>query len=242
MDLSSLPVIVLETAALANALCAWCVFLQGTSVLPCAGITSVACSIIKHGGARSSILSLQTVEILLLCQRLCIQLVTCPVPGKLNFVADTLSCPHIVFHTYWTLIPALLSPCGVMCSVACQLFATHCNIRFFVSVNPVSDPAVWTVDTLSVIWDGLLASTFPPFLLVARILHGVCQDRPTMFLVAPWWSAQPWFPICGSFVLCRPFRFQSASGTSCFRAATFRMPVSRFSTFRLAPCVRQCEL
>ena len=192
---ASLHINFLEMEAVAQALRSFQWFLQQSPVLLCTDNTTVACYLNKQGGAHSTSLSRKAEEVLLFCQTHGIQLVARHVPGKMNIVADALSRPHMLLHTEWTLVHEVLKPIwDLWFRPQIDLFATRFNHRLPIYVSPVPDPAAWAVDALAISWKGLIAYAFPPFPIVARVLHKVRQERPTMILVAPRWPAQPWFP------------------------------------------------
>jgi hypothetical protein len=74
-----------------------------------------------------------------------------------------------------------------------DLFASELNrqVSRFVSWGP--EPLAWYVDAFSrPLPQGLRMYTFPPFILLGRLLAKIRRERATMVLVAPMWTGQPW--------------------------------------------------
>ena len=83
-------------------------FLGGKAVVLCTDNRTVACYIIKEGGAQSMPLCVWTEEMLRWCQIQGIPVSARHIPGKLNIVTDALSHSQSILHTEWTLPEAIL--------------------------------------------------------------------------------------------------------------------------------------
>ena len=83
-------------------------FLGGKAVVLCTDNRTVACYIIKEGGAQSMPLCVWTEEMLRWCQIQGIPVSARHIPGKLNIVTDALSHSQSILHTEWTLHEAIL--------------------------------------------------------------------------------------------------------------------------------------
>ena len=121
-------------------------FLRGKAVLLCTDNMTVACYVSKEGGARSTLLCVRTEEMLLWCQSQRISVSARLIPGKLNIVADALSCSEGILHTEWTLHKAILHQMwNVWFHPMVDLFATHFNHQLLLYVSPLPDPEAWAV-------------------------------------------------------------------------------------------------
>ena len=190
-----LHVNMLEMLAVQFALEEFGEFLSRKSVLLCTDNVTVACYINKQGGAHSATLSMRAEAVLLFCQRHQICLSARHVPGKLNVLADSLSRPHMILPTEWTLSHAVCrSIFSLWFRPHIDLFATRFNHRLPTYVSPVPDPAAWAVDALSLSWERLLGYAFPPFPILAKVIRKARLESASLILVAPRWPAQPWFP------------------------------------------------
>ena len=194
-DQSEWHINLLEMEAVLLALREFLPTLAGEDVRLFTDNTTVACYLNKQGGAHSQSLSVKAEEILLFCQEQAITLSARHVPGKLNIVADALSRPHCVLQTEWTLVHSILQRVwSRFHKPMVDLFATQFNHRLPLYVSPVPDPQAWSVDALSLSWEGLIAYAFPPLPLVGKVVRKARRDGPCLLLVAPRWPAQPWYP------------------------------------------------
>ena len=111
----------------------------------------------------------------------------------------------MVLSTEWTLSHAVCqSVWDLWFRPQIDLFATRFNHRLPLYVSPVPDPAAWAIDALSLSWQGLLASAFPPFPILAKVIRKACLDNASLVLIATRWPAQPWFPDLLSLVHVPP--------------------------------------
>ena len=141
-------------------------------------------------------------RILTWCTRKQVTLKARHIPGKLNVVADKLSRPGQIIQTEWSLLP--------------EVFQTICSrwrrphIDQFVFVSPVPDPLASAVDALSLLWEDLDAYTFPPGVILGKVVEKL-HDSPCkrIILITRGWPNMPWFwdlvamssqiPICPTF-------------------------------------------
>lgn len=75
-----------------------------------------------------------------------------------------------------------------------DMFATHQDKQLprFGSWSPQPD-AQW-VDSMSHSWEGENPWINPPFSMIGRILQKMKKEKTTGTIVAPLWTAQPWYP------------------------------------------------
>ena len=65
--------------------------------------------------------------------------------------------------------------------------------QIYVSWRPDLN-ALYT-DALTISWSNMTAYAFPPFNLIHAVLHKARAENAILVLVAPLWSAQPWWPL-----------------------------------------------
>ena len=98
-------------------------------------------------------------------------------PGQSNVLADFLSCWDQVIGTEWSLRPRVARDLHRRWgSLLIDLFATSYNAKLPLYCSLVPDPQVVFEDAFHHPWDNLDLYSFPPFLLVGRV---VAQVRET---------------------------------------------------------------
>jgi hypothetical protein len=157
--------------------------------------TTAIAYIRNQGGTQSVSLFRETKELLLWCEANHITLRPFYLPGHLNSVADILSRSHQVLSTEWTLHPAVFRRLHQLIpQLDVDLFATRLNNRLPHFVSPCPDPQAWGVDALSIDWVDMTPYAFPPTKLIPEVLRKLRQSQVHLFLVAPAWPNQHWFP------------------------------------------------
>ena len=63
----------------------------------------------------------------------------------------------------------------------------------YVSWRP--EPNALYTDAFAISWSNMTMYDFPPFNLIHAVMHKVRAENATLVLVAPLWSAQPWWPL-----------------------------------------------
>ena len=141
----------------------------------------------KEGGTRSPFLNSLAQGILRWAESLSIRLLPQFIPGSLNVLADSLSRPHQlphtewslhpeVFrsisrtHTEWSLHPEVFRSISRMWPVQIDLFATSANRQCSIFFSPFRDPLAAGTDAFLQRWDGLQAYAFPPWSVIPRVL------------------------------------------------------------------------
>ena len=149
----------------------------------------------KEGGTRSPFLSSLAQGILRWAESLSIRLTPQFIPGSLNVLANSLSRPHQLPHTEWSLNPEVFRSISRLWLVQIDLFATSENRKCFIFFSPFRDPMAAGTDAFLQPWDGLQAYAFPPWSIIPRVLAKLRESRGTeLTLVAPYWPQRPWFP------------------------------------------------
>ena len=191
----NLHISVLELRAIRRALEKLLDDVAGQSIRIMTDSVSAAAYIRRQGGTRSLSLFQEARLLLLWCHDHNIQLTPHFLPGHLNVLADLQSRPHQILATEWTLQQSVFNRLLTRFpEMSIDLFATRLNHRLPQFVSRFPDPQAVDSDALTMIWDGLQAYAFPPFAVLAEVLHKVATSHMTCVLVAPWWPAQPWFP------------------------------------------------
>ena len=90
------------------------------------------------------------------------------IPGSLNVLAESLSRPHQLPHTEWSLHPEAFMSISHMWPVQIDLFATSANHQCSVFFSPFWDPMAAGSDAFLQRWDGLQAYAFPPWSVIPR--------------------------------------------------------------------------
>ena len=94
----------------------------------------------KEGGTRSPFLNSLTQGILRWAESLSIRLLPQFIPRSLNVLADSLSRPHQLPHTEWSLHPEVFQSLSRLWPVQIDLFATSDNLHCSVYFSPFRDP------------------------------------------------------------------------------------------------------
>ena len=107
----------------------------------------------------------------------------------------SLSLPHQLRHTEWSLHPEVFRSISHMWPVQLDLFATSANRQCSVFFSPFRDPLVTGTDAFLQRWDGLQAYAFPPWSVIPRVLAKFRVSPGTeLALIAPYWPRRAWFP------------------------------------------------
>ena len=149
----------------------------------------------KEGGTRSQFLNTLTQEILRWAESHSIRLLSQFIPGSLNVLADSLSRPHQLPHTEWSLHPEVFLSISRLWPVQIDLFATSANHQCSVFFSPFRDPMAAGTDAFLQCWDRLQAYAFPPWSVIPRVLVKLrASPGMELTLIAPYWPQRPWFP------------------------------------------------
>lgn len=76
-----------------------------------------------------------------------------------------------------------------------DLFASLINTKVRTYISWVPDSGSWAIDAFTLDWRSWYFYTFPPIILLPRVLRKLYDDEATGVLVVPWWPSQPWFPM-----------------------------------------------
>ena len=149
----------------------------------------------KEGDTRSPFLNSLAQGILRWSESLSVRLAPQFIPGSLNVLADTLSRPHQLPHTEWSLNPEVFRSLRRQWLAQIDLFATSENHQCSIYFSPFRDPLASGTDAFLQSWDGLQAYAFPPWSIIPKVLAKLRESRVTdLTLVAPYWPQRTWFP------------------------------------------------
>ena len=122
----------------------------------------------QRGGTRSPALNTIAQEILRWAESLRIRLAPQFIPGVRNVLADSLSRPHQLPGSEWSLNMDVFRSLTRQWPVMIDLFATSDNHRCSIYFSPYRDPLLAGTDALLQSWDGLLAYAFPLWSILPR--------------------------------------------------------------------------
>ena len=168
---SKLHINFLELKAVLLALKRFQQLVQGKVVLIATDNTTVVAYINKEGGMRSGSLCALLWQLLCWCNLRQIVLKARHIPGRLNVIADKLSRQGQVIQTEWSLHQEIFD---ILCRTwhypQVDMFATRYNCKLVQFVSPIPDPKAWSVDALTMSWEGLDMYLFPPVSLMGKVV------------------------------------------------------------------------
>ena len=85
-----------------------------------------------------------------------------------------------------------------------DLFASRLNAQLPSYISWLPDPYCTQVDAFTLHWQCFYAYTFPPFILLSRVIAKTRRDRATVLLVCPLWPFQQWFPMMIQMLITHP--------------------------------------
>ena len=105
-------------------------------------------------------------------------------------------------HNEWKIDSTVIRHFIKECQI--DLFASRLTRQLdrYVSWRP--DSGAIHVDAFTINWTNLNAYAFPPFNLIPAVLHKTRKEKATLVLIAPLWSAQPWWPLLIDLVIDYP--------------------------------------
>ena len=160
----------------------------------CDNTTTVA-YLRRSGGTFSSTLNATAREILLWAEDRHVRLLPQFIMGSSNVTADALSRPNQVIGSEWTLHQEVVDQLIHKWPAVIDLFATSLTARLPVYFSPASDPWAAGMGALLQPWDDLQAYSFPPIVIIRRVLVKLRSSRNCeLTLIAPFWPQREWFP------------------------------------------------
>lgn len=89
-----------------------------------------------------------------------------------------------------------------------DLFASRVNKKCARFMSWHRDPEAMGVDAFTINWKYEYFYAFPPFNLMLRVLNQISTDQACGIVVAPFWTAQPWFPLWKELLIGHPVIFE----------------------------------
>jgi len=185
-----------ELLAVSKAVVVFGEVLRNQQVLICSDNTATVAAINHQGSTKSESLMALVWDLWgLLDERECVARAR-HIPGRLNVLADSLSRRNQVIPTEWSILGGVLDwlwrrwP-----KPEIDLFATHKNYKMMKFVSPFPHHAAWRVNAFSFCWTGLSLYAFPPWVILGEVLAKIRDDGANVVLVAPGWTARPWYPL-----------------------------------------------
>ena len=115
-------------------------------------------------------------------------------PGIRNVLADSLSRPHQLPSSAWSLNLDVFRSLRRRWPVMFDLCATSGPSPLLHLFSAYRDPLSAGTDMLLQSWDGLLACAFPPWSVLPRVLANLrVSHRILLTLIAQYWPQRPWF-------------------------------------------------
>ena len=157
----------------------------------------------KEGGTRSPFLNSLTQGILHWAESYSIRLLPQFIPGSLNVLADSISRPHQLPHTEWSLHPEVFHSISRLWPVQIDLFATSASRQCSVFFSPFRDPMAAGTDAFLQCWDRASSLRLPSVVCSSPSVgeaprvsgDGAHSDRP-LLASAPLISRPP-SPVAG---------------------------------------------
>ena len=167
---------------------------QNATVAVYADNTTALAYLRNQGGNRSAVLNRTAQDLLRWAERHSISLLPQFIMGRNKVLADSLSRPHQILGSEWTLKLSVFQQLRRKWPVSIDLFATSLNHRCLPYFSPFRDPNALGTDALQT-WDGWQAYAFPPFALIPAILRKLRSSSGVLLtIIAPYWPQRPWFP------------------------------------------------
>lgn len=186
---------VLEMKAVLFAFTQWGPLWKGEPVLVHCDNTTVVQYINRQGGTASHQLCQLALSLWSLASSLGCSIRAAHIAGSRNVLADGLSRGRLKSRmAEWSLHPKVVDLIwNKYYRPNIDLFASARNHKLPTYCAWTRDEGAWTMDSLSMSWEGLVAYAFPPFILIPRVLDQVTRFNCRVLLVAPWWPRRPWF-------------------------------------------------
>lgn len=108
-----------------------------------------------------------------------------------------------------------------------DLFASRINkkcARFF---SWHKDPEALGIDAFTISWNLEYFYAFPPFSLILKVLNKIKTEQACGIVVAPLWTAQPWFPLWKELIVEPPIIFESNDDLLLSPCRSIQHPLAR---------------
>ena len=165
-----LPINARELLAVRHGLLHFQSFLSGATVAVFCDSVTVVAYLRKEGGTRSPAFNIIVQGILHWAESFQIRLAPQFIPGIHNVLANSLSHPHQLPSSEWSLNMDVFRSLSRQWPVMIDLFATSDNHRCSIYFSPFRDPLSAETDAPLQPWDGFLAYAFPPWSILPQVL------------------------------------------------------------------------
>ncbi len=172
---------------------------QQRVLIRCDNCTAIA-YVNNFGGCRSTDCHLISKEIWQWCESQQIQLYASYINTKCNVIADALSREE-KDQSDFKLSPKYIQKVFTKFGrPSIDLFAAYLTTQCPQFYSWLPDPESCGVDAFTFTWKDRIYA-FTPFCLVGKVLQKLIDDEADGIVIAPFWTAQPWFPFYNK--LCR---------------------------------------
>ena len=159
----------------------------------------------KQGGTRSLFLCLEAESLIILAFDRDQYFRARHLPGKFNVIADALSRPDRIIGTEWSLSAEVFrDSCRQLGTPNSDLFATSRNNKLPVFCSPLPESKAFSTDAMSFSWDVRCAYAYSQLGFLTDVLYKIQRSHCEIFLVAPCWPGQLWFPLLFQLLVAVP--------------------------------------
>ena len=185
----------------------FCEILKGQKVLVKTDNTTVMTYINKQGGTHSPSLCILVWNMFQWAIDNKVILTSQHIAGKANILADLLSRRSKILPAEWMLDRSVVETIfNTWDRPQVDLFATRWNCQIQTFVSPFPDELAYSVDALSLSWQGIMGYAYPPVVLIPKILQKIQSSNCIIILIAPFWTRQSWFPELAQLLIDYPVR------------------------------------
>ena len=105
----------------------------------------------------------------------------------------------------WSFVPKIVDQlCAEFFTPEIDLFTSRLNDQVDNYFSRFPDHRSQEIDDLSQSWEFFKVYAFPPFCLIARILHKVDTECEDAILISPFWPTKPWFAVLSQMLVTTP--------------------------------------
>ena len=195
----------LETKAVLFGLQSFCSKIAGHSInILIDNTTAVACLNVM-GTCHSPSINTLVIEILEWCIKHNVWLTASHIAGKDNIVADSES-RKTRRETEWSLNPSIFSKAVKVIGLEPEidLFASRINTKCNKYVSYQPDPGAFVINAFHISWEKISFYAFPPFCIIQKVLHKICEDKAIGLIVVLYWPTQAWWPFLVLMLIAVP--------------------------------------
>lgn len=162
-------------------------------LIRCDNCTAIA-YINNFGGCRSTECHQISKDIWQWCEQRHIKLYASYINTKCNVIADALSREEKDSSDFKLSSKYAQKVFREFGMPKIDLFATYLTTQCEIFYSWYPDPESSGVDAFTFVWKERIYA-FPPFCLIGKVLQKIIEDEVEGIVIAPYWTAQPWFPL-----------------------------------------------